>query len=98
FTQRCVRDRRYKYVYSPTAFDELYDLEADPGELTNRIDDPALESERVRLRARLAAWMESVGDPLLNPWTRVHLLNEKPFAAALPNHPLDVAPENHLVS
>ena len=36
------RTADYKYVRRLYEQDELYDLRADPGELHNRIDDPAL--------------------------------------------------------
>jgi arylsulfatase A-like enzyme len=74
YSQRMVRDRRWKYVWNATAVDELYDLEADPGELHNRAVDPARASELERLRHRLVAWMEETGDRLLNGWTRAQLI------------------------
>ncbi|HOS43397.1 MAG TPA: sulfatase-like hydrolase/transferase, partial [Armatimonadota bacterium] len=74
YSQRMVRDRRWKYVWNCTAEDELYDLQSDPGELRNRARDPHCRAELDRLRARLVAWMESIGDPLCNLWTRPQLL------------------------
>ncbi len=74
FTQRMVRDRRWKYVWNATAEDELYDLESDPGELRNLACDPGAKPELERLRGRLVAWMEETGDPSLNPWTRTQIL------------------------
>lgn len=74
YSQRMVRDRRWKYVYNMTAEDELYDLEIDPGELVNRATDPAAAAELARLRGRLVAWMESIRDPMLNSWTKPQLL------------------------
>jgi arylsulfatase A-like enzyme len=74
FSQRMVRDRRWKYVWNPTALDELYDIESDPGELHNLAGDPGYRDELMRLRHRLVAWMESTGDILLNRWTRVQLV------------------------
>jgi arylsulfatase A-like enzyme len=72
---RMVRDHRYKYVYNPTAeMDELYDLQTDPGELQNLIDDPARKEEIMRLKKALWDWMKEIGDPLANFWTDVHLL------------------------
>lgn len=44
---------------------ELYDLVADPLELTNLIADPAHADVRDRLQADLDAWMRRVDDPLL---------------------------------
>ena len=75
FTQRMVRDRRWKYVWNASAEDELYDLQADPAELVNRAADGAVRDELARLRRRLAEWMEQVGDFMLNPWTRAQLLD-----------------------
>lgn len=74
FSQRMVRDRRWKYVWNPTAEDELYDTLTDPGELHNLARDPAHRDELTRLRGRLVAWLESLKDPLLNNWTRVQLV------------------------
>jgi len=42
FTQRVLWHGRWKLVHNPfAAEDELYDLDADPGELRNLADDPA---------------------------------------------------------
>jgi arylsulfatase A-like enzyme len=73
YSQRAVRDTRWKYVWNATAEDELYDLAADPGEIHNRALDPACQAELARLRGRLLAWMEQIHDPLLNQWTRRQL-------------------------
>ena len=74
YSQRMVRDRRWKYVWNATAEDELYDLESDPAELRNCAIDPACAAELARLRKRLVAWMEQTHDRLLNGWTRAQLL------------------------
>ncbi len=44
-----VSDARYRYIRYGNGFEELYDLETDPHEFTNRIDDPALGEIRNRL-------------------------------------------------
>jgi len=74
YSQRMLRDRRWKYVWNATAEDELYDLESDPGELMNLAGVAAHRPDVMRLRQRLVAWMEDVNDPLLNQWTRPQLL------------------------
>ena len=74
YSQRMVRDARFKYVWNATAEDELYDLEDDPGELVNRATDAAYATVLSEKRARLVEWMEETEDPLLNGWTRRQLL------------------------
>ena len=74
YSQRMVRNARWKYVWNATAEDELYDLQTDPGEIRNRATDPACRNELTRLRSRLVAWMEAISDPLLNHWNRAQLL------------------------
>ncbi len=74
YSQRMIRDRRWKYVWNATAEDELYDLEDDPGEIENHATDPSCQGELARLRRQLVAWMEETHDTLLNSWTRAQLL------------------------
>jgi arylsulfatase A-like enzyme len=64
YSMRMIRTRTAKYVYSPHGTDELYDLEADPYELVNRVDDPAQSELRARLQGRLRDWMIETDDPL----------------------------------
>ncbi len=70
YSQRMVRDRRWKYVWNATAEDELYDLNADPGEIRNLVSEVGCRAQRERLQERLVAWMEQTGDRLLNSGTR----------------------------
>lgn len=43
--------------------EELYDLQADPDEVANVIDDPAFKEVRDDLRARLRKWQQDTKDP-----------------------------------
>ncbi len=70
YSQRMVRDERWKYVYNPVSIDELYDLENDPGEITNRVGDSAVASELARLQGRMTEWMTVIDDPLSPPTFR----------------------------
>jgi arylsulfatase A-like enzyme len=74
FSQRMARDRRWKYVWNATAQDELYDLETDPWERTNRMGDNTCAYELAHLRESLVAWMKEISDPLLNQWTGPQIL------------------------
>ncbi|MBL4701482.1 MAG: sulfatase-like hydrolase/transferase, partial [Phycisphaeraceae bacterium] len=78
YSTRMVRNQQWKYVFHPTDKHELYFLPDDPGELNNRIDDPTAKQELARLRQRMIHWMESIKDPLLNPWMLSQLEPEKP--------------------
>jgi len=62
---RGVRTERWKYIHffeEPQEY-ELYDLENDPHEMNNLINDPELRPVVVRLRQRLTALREETNDP-----------------------------------
>ena len=52
---RSIRTDRYKYIHwvQHPGLDELYDLEADPYEMTNLVNDPGSAELRAELRERL---------------------------------------------
>jgi arylsulfatase A-like enzyme len=58
------RTHRFKYVHRLYESDEFYDLEADPMELMNRIDDPQLQGAILRLQRRLTDWYMETCDVL----------------------------------
>jgi len=53
---------RYRYVATRGQMHELYDLEKDPYELTNLIEDAAHTDTLADLRRRLRAWQEMTHD------------------------------------
>ena len=58
-----VRTERYKYMHYLGIFDldELYDLEKDPNEMRNLIDDPAYYHVRINLQKRLEELIQEYG-------------------------------------
>ena len=64
---RGVRTTQYKYIEQTTGERELYDLVADPGELQNRADDPALASVQTQLRNLTLGLRHCAGAACLNP-------------------------------
>ncbi|RMD75828.1 MAG: DUF4976 domain-containing protein [Lentisphaerae bacterium] len=64
FPLRAIRTSRYKYVWIPNDKCELYDLEHDPGERNNLIDDPQYTDLIHQLDTKLKTWMEKEGDHL----------------------------------
>lgn len=76
YSQRMLRDQRWKYVWNVTDQDELYDLQADPGELVNLADDPAHGEHLAQMRRRLYGSFAALGDPLLGTrWVKHMLLD-----------------------
>lgn len=49
FSSHAVSDTRYRYIRYGNGFEELYDLETDPNEFTNRVEDPKLAAVKARL-------------------------------------------------
>ncbi len=63
YTQRMIRDDRYKFVYNGPDRNELYDTAADPAELQNLIDHPEYADIRREMGRQLAIWMNETDDP-----------------------------------
>jgi len=62
---RMVRTREWKYVHRyPDGPHELFDLRADPGERTNRVDDANASTTSSTLRTKLEDWFDVYVDPL----------------------------------
>jgi uncharacterized sulfatase len=60
---RCVYDGRHKLSVNLLSDDELYDLESDPGEMTNLIGSPDYARIRNQLHDVLLDWMNRSRDP-----------------------------------
>jgi len=60
------RTKEFKYVRRLYESDELYDLRKDPQELDNRIDDPSLSGELLKLRERMLTFYQETCDVV--PW------------------------------
>jgi len=61
---RCLVEGRYKLVINLYQTDEFYDLEKDPLELNNLINDPDSADARNNLHERLIAEMDRINDPM----------------------------------
>ena len=66
--QRIMITQRCKYVFNGFDIDELYDLDTDPSEMINRIDDPEYAEQLADLRRQLYACMDQFDDPFKGTW------------------------------
>jgi arylsulfatase A-like enzyme len=64
FAVRAIRTETHKLVWNPQSVDELYDLQADPHEMTNLSGQPDAAGTESQLRERLMEWLERIGDDL----------------------------------
>jgi len=65
YSQRALVTRDgIKYIFTPGDQDEVYDLNSDPGELHNLIDDPAWQDKAERLRWLLVRAATQASDPI----------------------------------
>ena len=72
YPQRMVRTRSHKLVYNSSDICELYDLERDPHEMVNRIDEPECKAVKEDLKARLLAHLSATMDPEARRLSRIH--------------------------
>ena len=73
FTNRCIRDEKYKYIWNLTDIDEFYDLANDPGELVNKIDDAQFADIIESMKPKLFDELVRLGDPFANGWLSYQL-------------------------
>ncbi len=81
YTQRIIRDRRYKYVFNGFDFDELYDLQEDPHEIKNLAEDPKYADIKKRLLEEMWKWCKKTDDIMFNPYPSVALVPHGPMGA-----------------
>lgn len=78
YTQRMIRNNKWKYIWNTTDIDELYDMENDPNELINLICEEGYVSVIGELRIKLYIELLRCGDGLVKgPWMEYQLLNNK---------------------
>jgi len=54
---KMVRTKRWKYNYYPVGYQELYDLENDPGEYNNLANDPKYKAVVDEMKGRILDWL-----------------------------------------
>jgi arylsulfatase A-like enzyme len=59
---RMVRTDRYKYILTTHDEEAFFDLQEDPFEMTNLIENPDLKDEIDRHRSLLKDWQKQVGE------------------------------------
>jgi arylsulfatase A-like enzyme len=62
--QRFLRTSRIKYAFNALDVDELYDLQADPDEMINCIDDPGYQNVLEEMIQRMWQHIGELGDPI----------------------------------
>jgi arylsulfatase A-like enzyme len=66
---RMVRSDRWKYAWRfPAGPDELYDMQADPGERNNLAGDPKYERVAAEMRGEIEAFFARYADPQYDLW------------------------------
>lgn len=83
YPQRMLRTRTHKLVVNPESVNELYDLEADPYELDNRIDDPALAEVKADLMRQLYRQLRDRGDNFYHWMTSMFDIGDVDYDATL---------------
>lgn len=69
-TQRMIRKGYMKYIFNCGEIDELYDLENDPNEMINLIEDISFNDTLAEMRQLLYQWMKDHGDILYNQFAK----------------------------
>ena len=57
-----VRTRRWKYIYYPDGFEELYDLETDPNEMSNLAHNDDFRDQIYEMKDLLLHWLTTADE------------------------------------
>lgn len=77
---RAIRTENLKYIERTKEWpSELFDLEADPGESRNVIDDPRHQKQLEALRTELRQFFEKAGAPPIEEWQRTTTQVMEPY-------------------
>ena len=90
--QRAVFSNAYKYVFNAFDYDELYDLENDPNEIKNLIDDPQYEKVVKDMCVKMWRFAYENRDNIVNPYIMTALA---PYGPGIIFTEIDVE-EKHL--
>ncbi len=78
YCQRMLRTEQYAYIWNPTSFEELYDLQQDQGQLCNLAGNPEMITIKRKLSTKLYDELIANGDPLLRePWIAYQLTGKR---------------------
>lgn len=77
-TRRMVVDKNYKFVYSPTDIDELYDLKNDPYEMINLADDPKYRDIKFKMLQKMWKHVIETDDIAITPYATVAVADSGP--------------------
>ena len=61
-----IRDDRYKFITRSQDMDEFYDLEKDPGERFNQINNPQYKGQIYTMQQAMLKWYQETCD--IVPW------------------------------
>lgn len=77
YTQRMIRNKKWKYIWNTTDIDELYNLQEDPGELHNLIYNKENKELVSEMRKKLYEILSREGDGLVKTvWMKNQLLEK----------------------
>ena len=82
YPQAMVHSGSDKFIFNFGGVDEYYDLNTDPGELRNRIAEPALQERIDELRDHLHRWLRDVDSPMKEGFERTLPAKRQRLAAA----------------
>jgi arylsulfatase A-like enzyme len=74
YTQRILRDKRFKFIFNGFDFDELYDLREDPHEMRNLARDSAYQKVKEQMIEQLWAVCLKMEDTIGSKYPTVSLL------------------------